>query len=169
MEYSARHRSNRERVRGKGDAGKGDAWIGYYRSRNQEGNWNVECKVCWVSLDKDQEETIHGVLAKLNTAKKQLRNLSPDWRQNEGLAICFLVPSQRKDGKTDGSVAVKKMRDLFRTLKRRSAGRYALVALYRPPRDKVLIDYHSRYSPGLLFLAERVPFHSRKARKEKRM
>lgn len=167
MEYSARRRSSGQRVPPKGDAGKGDAWIGYYRSRNRQRNWNVECKTCWVSLDKDQEEIIHGLTAKLNTAKKDLTNLTRKYQLDEGLAVCFLVPSHRRDSKTRSSVAVKKMKDLFGTLKKQSAGRYALLALYRPPRGTVLIDYRSRYSPGLIFLAERVPFRSGEAHKEK--
>jgi len=147
MEYSARRRSSEENT-----SGKGDACVGVRGGRS----WNLECKICWGSRYEDREESIQGVLDKLKAAKKQLGSINRDYREDEGLAVCFLVPTYRERG-----VAVEQMTEMFEILKKRSAGRNALVALYRPPEGKVLIDYRNRYSPGLLLLAESVSFPSR--------
>jgi hypothetical protein len=133
--------------------GRGDAWIG-----DSSGWWcTLECKLRWVSTIEDPTVATVQARSALGEARKQLANLSQEFRGDRGLSVCYVVPELSEEDPTS-----KKIEAFYDGLVRGFAGEQAIVAIYRPPAEKSVrgtrLTWENRHYPGVALIGEGVFF-----------
>lgn len=128
----------RETERG---SGRGDLWLGV-----GDTVLTIEAKIHWP--ERDVSSAIQGIKEKLEVARKQLRNLAPDYQQGIAFSICYVVPWPRinsADSASRNAVA------LLDQVAEKFAAKNCMVAKYSfrssPPEDA------GRVYPGVALVA----------------